>query len=165
MVVSYTNREPRNSDLPGEYSYISQTQFEKMDSDGEFIWTAGPYGNNYGTTKKSVDEALSDDETTHIMLLVGISIEILLSYAQDMARGRSIKSFYILSPSPEVLRERLKKRGDEPKKIEQRLAESLGWDSSAKSSKIPYVFVVNDGKIEDAVNEIIIFLKCGDCCF
>src|SRR3989344_7223125 len=46
-VVSITTREPKNSDPPGEYAYVSVEEFQRMKSAGEFIWDVCPHGTDY----------------------------------------------------------------------------------------------------------------------
>ncbi len=164
-VVSYTTRKSRETDPSGEYAHLSHNDFMKMDMSGRFLWTVQVHGDTYGTAVKSVDEALSDGGTVYVMVLVSVRIDILRSYAQATAKGNKIKSFYVLSPRPEVLRERLEKRGDDKESIESRLADCVEWDSTARNSTIPYVFVKNDKDIETVVDEITSLLSFGDCCF
>ncbi len=164
-VASHTTRKPREKDPLGEYSYLNSNEFMKMDLSKGFLWTVQVHGDIYGTAIKSVDEALNDDGAICIMVLVSMAIDILQSYAQTTARLNKIKSCYVLSPGQEVLRERLEKRGDDKETVERRLVDCVEWDSSARKSNIPYVFVKNDGKIETVVNEIISLLNFGNCCF
>src|SRR3989344_1172172 len=78
FVISHTTRQPKSDDAAGEYSYISEEEFEKMKS--EFVWTAPPFrGRNYGTTKKALDEAISDKSgKIFIMILVPETIPLLV---------------------------------------------------------------------------------------
>jgi len=68
-LLSYTTRNPRESDLAGEYTYISEKEFSAMSD--EFAWIAGGYGNRYGTHRKDADAALKDDGVFVGPILVG----------------------------------------------------------------------------------------------
>jgi len=154
-IASHTTRSHRETDPLGEYIYLNSSEFMKMDMNGEFLWTVKVHGDYYGTAVKLVDEALNDGDTVYIMVLVKVSISILTSYAQAMAKANRVKSFYILSPGAEVLRGRLEKRGDDKETIERRLIGCAEWDSAAKRSNILFIFLKNDKELGETVDEII----------
>ena len=169
MVPSYSTRKPRDADIPGEYKYVNKFRFWFLKTTGAFLWTVYPHGNSYGTTKRWVIKALKDDNTVYIMILFSDAIKILNSFAEKTGCPGRVFYFYILSPSQEILRERLRSRGDKEDEIEKRIADCVKWDPEAKTSDIPYEFVKNDGMIESITEEVAtLFLKkfggC-DCCF
>jgi len=167
MVPSYTTstRQRRESDLPGEYKYISKFWFWLLEKIGVFIWTVYPHGNRYGTTKRWATKALKDDDTVYIMILTPKTINDLRKFAEQTRYSNRIFSSYIVSPPQEILRERLGSRGDKEDEIEKRLADCIKWDSEARISGIPYEFVENNGVIEDTVERVITsFLEKLDAC-
>lgn len=91
IVVSITTREPRPSDLRGEYRYISHEEFEEREAREEFIWAAEVHGIRNGTLFASIDEALEQEGA--------------FSYASDSAghsrssRIRTRKSVIVLRNS------------------------------------------------------------------
>jgi guanylate kinase len=151
-IVSYTTRSPRPSDLPGEYAYISEAEFEKMRSANEFLWSVFVHGTHYGTALRSLEEAVREPETVFLMILTPDVIRTIRLYAGKMESG--VVSFYVVSPPAQVLRARLQKRGDEPASIEKRIADCARWDKEALNSGIPYVFIRNDGEIDSVVSTI-----------
>lgn len=160
MIPSFTTRSPRDSDLNGEYRYLSKFTFWLYEQLGFFLWTAHLHGNSYGTTKRWARKALSDDGAVYIMLLVSDAVEKLNQFAEEQGYSDKIYSCYVLSPPQLILEERLRNRGDSPEEIEKRLRECIQWDSKARSSKILYEFVKNDGTIESVTSEVISkFLK------
>jgi guanylate kinase len=151
-VVSYTTRKPRETDPLGEYAYISYSEFMKIDMSGGFLWSVHAHGNIYGTAQKSVDEALNDG-AVYVMILVSQGLVALRSYADSVSKLNRVISFYVISPPPDILRERLICRGD--KDVEQRVEECLNWDKLAQGQKeIPYILVNNDGIINAAVQQV-----------
>lgn len=48
MFASYTTRNPRRSDRPGEYRYMSGETFRRLDEAGEFITTVAFLRHSYG---------------------------------------------------------------------------------------------------------------------
>ncbi len=163
MVPSYTIRKfrkPRPTDLPGEYKHISRFRFWLLKKIGAFLWTAYPHGNSYGTTKRWVIKALKDDNTIYIMILLSDAIKKLNEFAEKTYCSSQVFSFYILSPEREILKERLRSRGDDEGEIEKRLKDCIKWDSEAKTSGMPYEFVKNDSTIEAVTTEVkISFLR------
>lgn len=169
MVPSYTTRKSRDTDVPGEYKYISKFRFWLLKITRAFLWAVYPHGNSYGTTKRWVVKALKDDETVYIMLLFSDAVRDLKRFAEKKCCSDQVFSFYILSPSQGILRERLRSRGDNKDEIEKRLEDCVKWDSEAKVSDTSYEFVRNDSTIEAVTEEVIkrFFQNFGrdDSCF
>jgi guanylate kinase len=152
LIVSYTTRGPRDSDLPGEYRYnISKKKFNKLEQDGKFIWTVAAHGNRYGTLFDSIDAAL-DVGGTYIIFLTPNVVPVLMDYARE--HGEVIPVF-MLPPQEAVLRARLLKRGDSAGDIELRIADCKRWTQEAKESAVPYIFIENSGSVEEAVEQIV----------
>lgn len=164
LLTSYTTRPQRETDLPNEYAYLSQEEFNQMKKRGDFLWHVCVTGFYYGTTKASVENALNDDEHTHLMILTVEAVATLRSYSQGLARGGRVCSFYILSPPQKTLRKRLEARGDSEVTIAKRLKECQSWDEQAKNSGTPFKFVANERKPKSVVDEVIHKIIFGDCC-
>lgn len=161
-VISYTTRERREGDPPGEYANISSEKFERIKRAGKFIWSVFISGNWYGTMFMSLDETKLEPD----------SVGTLHIHAK--MTGLKVVPFYIVSPSVLEIRRRLENRfrQEREKKIakmradgvseldiwewlkqqkpkdeaalEGRIQDCLKWDELALESKIPYVFVRNN---------------------
>lgn len=153
MLTSYTTRQPRETDLRGEYSYISEEEFRAMQDRGEFLWAVFVHGIHYGTTLRSLQEAADKPKEIFIMILFYSVLLTLWSYAKKI--NLSVYSSYILSPSPAILEERLNKREADPELIKKRIEDCLTWDDEAWNSGIPYFFVKNETTVEEAVDKVI----------
>ncbi|MDP2598419.1 MAG: hypothetical protein Q8P49_01160 [Candidatus Liptonbacteria bacterium] len=140
LVLSLTTRDPKPSDLPGEYrSNVPMGEFESRKD--EFLWvTKIVHGNRYGTLKSDVDSALASPQP-HIMILVPECVGLLRDYIKNKD---AVVHFYLLSPSEDELRRRLQGRGDDEAAVEKRIAECKKWDEAAPHSGIPYYFLWND---------------------
>ena len=150
FVRSSTTRPPRPSDNPGEYEYMEQEDFHhEEEAWNSFIWVT-TYGKNYyGTKYEPVDRALASKENS-VILLVPEVLHMLLSYV-----GREkVLPFYIRTPEEAILRSRLEKRGEAAENIEWRLKESKDGDARAEKSNISYIFITNNGTIEEAVAQV-----------
>ncbi len=164
LVTSTTIREPRYKDgklvdLPGEYEHVSLSEFSAIRERGEFVWPkkyggeVEPGGNLYGTKREYVDAARDSLEISAMTLIPDV-IPLLLEYAGDI-----VLPFYIESPGDDILRDRLKKRGENKESIEKRLEQSKRWDEEAKNSNIPYIFIDNpERKIKHALRNVKVYL-------
>ncbi|MEK6863210.1 MAG: hypothetical protein AABW53_00770 [Nanoarchaeota archaeon] len=156
LIISSTTRQPRGSDLPGEYEFLGAAEFtagagpardEKRS--GDFLWIKEYAGNYYGTRKGVVDEALRSPDV-YMMILV----PEVLPYLLDYAGKDKVLPVYIRSPPESILQTRLEKRGETLETIEKRIKESRNWDKRAERSDIPYVFITNNGTIDEMVEQV-----------
>lgn len=149
MVLSLTSRESRDSDLPGEYKCnLSVKHLYQLLKDRQAIWLENEHGNVYVALFKNVDEARFE-RTLSFMQILHRSVVKLHSCVP-----REVLSIFIIPPREEELRRRFEKRGDSPEQIERRLADCKKWEEEARSSRIPYEFVRNDGTVVEAVEQV-----------
>ncbi|MCA1979365.1 MAG: guanylate kinase [Thiobacillus sp.] len=137
LSVSYTTRAPRPGESDGrDYHFVDRERFEAMLAEGEFLEHAEVYGNFYGTAKSSITHALN---TGHDVLL-----EIDWQGAAQVKRHfPQSESIFILPPSFNALRTRLKGRGqDSDEVIERRLAAAAEDVSHAEA--FDYIIVNDD---------------------
>ena len=154
IVLSITTREKRESDLLGEYNYISLRDFEELDRSKQFAWsTPLVHGNKYGTLKESILETLTDDRN-NLMILIPEVIPILRRISPV-----NVYSFYIKSPSEKVLVKRLTERGDSQESIDKRILECKDYDAKIEASrskdKIDYKIITNEGPLEVTIKEVL----------
>ena len=76
-VVSITTREPRDADPPGEYTYVSLEEFERMKQEGKLIWWVFISGNWYGTMFSSLEETKLEPNTIFLMILDPVRVGTL----------------------------------------------------------------------------------------
>ncbi len=118
--ISTTTRDIREGEVDGvDYHYISKELFEKEIEEGLFLEWAKVHDNYYGTSLKSVKQALSEGK----LVIFDIDVqghEIVKEKFDDI-----LTSLFITTPNAEILRERLLKRGTDSKDvIERRLSNS-----------------------------------------
>ncbi len=154
LIPSVTTRNSRLSDLPGEYDYVTDLHFDWLKCWDAFLWGVSFAGNRYGTTYESIDAALKSPLSS-VMILVPHAVKELRNHVSE----DNIKSFYICSPEEHILRARMERRGEMQDNIERRLKESKGWDEQAQKSGIPYIFITNNGTVEEAVELVRSYLK------
>ena len=115
--VSYTTREPRDGEVNGEdYNFISIIEFEKLIDKGELAEWENVHGNYYGTVRSGLDDAIMKNKVVLLELDVNGTKSIQKLYPKNS------HSIFIVPPSMDSLRTRLKKRGSETEEsIEKRL--------------------------------------------
>lgn len=115
--VSYTTRAPRGAEKNGvEYFFVDREKFRSLiDSDSLLEW-AEVHSNFYGTSRQFVDDVLKAGED------VLLDIDVQGAAIVRQKRPDSVAVF-ILPPSFQVLRDRLRRRSlDDEVVIEQRLS-------------------------------------------
>ena len=114
--VSFTTRTPRNGEVNGrEYFFVSQENFEAMVAAGEFLEWAHVHGKLYGTARKQVAHEIAEGRD----IILEVDVQGAASVRTLMADSVSI---FILPPSFEILKERLRARGtDSPEELDLRL--------------------------------------------
>ena len=102
--VSWTTRPPRGSEQDGrEYHFTTRDNFLQMIAAGEFLEYAEVFGNFYGTSRRSLDQARSVNHD----LLLDIDVQGAAQVRTSLAEAVSI---FVLPPNPKVLRTRLRNR-------------------------------------------------------
>ena len=152
FVPSVTTRKRRPSDIPGEYKFISLGEFEQREQNGEFFESITFGGNRYGTLKRDLERVFTRDGES-IIILTPDAVPLFRAYTP------AVRSFYIMGPERDVLRRRLRERGDAAAAIERCLAESASWNRCAIQSGDFDVFIRNDGTVQEAVSSVIAQMK------
>lgn len=83
-----------------------------------------------------------------IAILVPEVVPLLLVYTPQAI------PFFVQTPAVDILRDRMLIRGDAPSDINIRLHHVGEWETTARGSTVPYVFISNNGTIESAVDQV-----------
>jgi len=152
--ISYTTRAPRSGEVDGvSYTFVDEETFRRLEELGEFLETAVVHGNRYGTSRRRVEEMLARGE--HVVLKIDVQ-----GAATVRVRRPDAIFIFLLPPSIEVLRQRLRDRGtDDEDALARRDADAAReMDEAARYDHL----VVNDS-VDRAVREIlgIVEASCG----
>jgi len=143
--ISATTRPRRKGESRGnDYYFASKADFQKGISRGRFLEWARTYGWYYGTPRRFVDRMLRRGRDVLLSIDVKGAFKVKALYPDAVL-------IFILPPSLQELKGRLKKRNaDNKKEIEKRL--KIVRRELSFTSKYDYA-VVNDS-IEKAVNKL-----------
>jgi guanylate kinase len=135
--VSYTTREPRGTEKPGEsYHYIGRQAFEERIARGEFLEWADVFGNYYGTHCSVVERAKAEDRD----VVLDIDVQGARQLKEKLPEAVSI---FILAPSREVLEKRLRSRSEDAEAVIQKRLRKAA-DEIRNYTSYDYVLVNDD---------------------
>ena len=124
--ISHTTRPKRSEEIDGrDYYFVSEREFSELEAKGGFLESAEVFDHSYGT---SLDEAQKIIKSGRILIL-----EIDWQGAlQVKEKYKDAKSIFILPPSLETLRSRLKMRAQDSdetvdKRMQKAISESSKW--------------------------------------
>ena len=134
LSVSHTTRAPRGQEKHGrDYYFASQSEFDAMVQSNAFVEWAHVHGNRYGTSKKAIEERITQGSD----VILEIDFQGALQIKEAFANAVLV---FILPPSWEELRSRLERRGeDTPEVIEVRLKNAA--EEMAQVSKFDFVII------------------------
>ncbi len=136
LSVSAATREPRPGEADGvAYHFLSDQDFDRRVSAGDFVEWAGYAGHRYGTLRSELDGRLRAGTP------VVLEIEVQGARQLRETLPEAVRVF-IVPPSESVLRERLRERGtDDEAEVQARL--ELARQELGAQSEFGHV-VVND---------------------
>ena len=146
IAISATSREQRKGEkAERDYYFINEDEFKLRIERGDFLEYAVVYGHYYGTLKTEVAEG-------------DVILEIDTQGAMKVLKNNpEVLSIFLLPPSMEELRNRIEKRGREPKEaIEARLKAA---EAEIDIGKRRYKHVVTNDDSSKAAKEIADIIK------
>ena len=119
LAVSHTTRPPRDQERDRrDYYFVSDAVFDAIRGGDGFLEHANVFGNRYGTSRREVEERLASGR----QVILEIDWQGAEQVRQAMPEAQSI---FLLPPSRDELRSRLKGRNsDKPDVLERRFAEA-----------------------------------------
>lgn len=143
--ISHTTRMPREGEVNGyHYRFVDRAGFQEMIEAHEFIEWAVVYDQLYGTSISSIDRGLSSGND----VLMDLDIQGAEAIKRRFPESLSI---FILPPSMEILKERLKGRStDEKIDIDLRMRKAVEEIQRCRD----YDFIVINDDLNQAAREI-----------
>lgn len=132
--ISHTTRPPRGQEKHGrEYFFASEQEFDAMVAGDAFVEWAHVHGRRYGTSKKVIEERISQGADIVLEIDFQGALQIKKAFANAVL-------IFILPPSWEELRSRLERRGeDAPEVIDMRLRNAS--EEMAQVGKFDFVII------------------------
>ena len=122
--ISCTTRPPRGDEKDGEhYYFLSKKEFKTRIKNGEFLEYAKVHGNYYGTLEDTVLYTM--EQGKHILLDIDVQgvaqiRESIKSLALNHPIRQGFVDIFILPPSTEELKRRLRGRGTDSNEVIQK---------------------------------------------
>ena len=152
LSVSMTTRAPREGEVDGvSYFFVTQEEYDKTVAEDGFLEHAGIYGNCYGTPKAAALEKLN----AGIDVILEIEMQGALQVKKSYPDARLI---FILPPSLEILKNRLRGRGTE---TEEQLQRRTGSALEEIHKIVDYDYYVINDRLEDAVARVNAIISAG----
>lgn len=152
--ISATTRKPRAGETDGvEYFFLTREEFQRWIDEEKFLEHAEVYGNFYGTPAHKIDERLNRGED----VLLEIDTQGALNVMAKKPDGVYI---FLLPPSLDELRSRIKNRGTEsPETFARRFKSAVS--EITVGEKYQYA-VVND-EVDAAAEKIKAIIAAERC--
>jgi guanylate kinase len=145
LSVSATTRAPRPGERDGEhYHFLTEAEFDRRVTEGDFLEHAGYSGRRYGTLRSEVERRLAEG----VSVVLEIEVQGARQVAEHMPEAMRI---FIAPPSEDDLRTRLVGRGtDDEAQRERRLATA----KSELAAQHEFDTVVTNDRLGDAADEL-----------
>lgn len=137
---SYTDREIRPGDIPGEtYNFVTKQEFEKMIENNELYEYDVHHEHYYGTSRKLMNEKIASGK----IIVKDIEVNGVENLLKILKQDTKVITIFLRVPK-EVLRKRLENRIDKPSKEEIDLRLSRFDYEESKLAMYDYVIKNND---------------------
>lgn len=145
--ISVTTRSIRSNEQDGiDYHFVTESAYNQMKWNGDFIESTEVHGNFYGTSRKYLDKMLSSD--LDVALVIDWKGAAKIRAAMEKY---NVLSIFILPPSMQELRKRLILRGqDDNSAIELRLRNAI----EEIEHYIDYDYVIVNDNLNAAFEDI-----------
>ena len=152
--VSHTTRPPRSGEIHGkDYFFVDDKAFQDMIDRGAFFEWATVYDYKYGTSRAWLQDRLVKG--------LDVIIDVDVQGANQLRKLNLPAHFiFIMPPSWQALKERLRARGTESsKEIERRLL----WAKDELSYWKDYDFIITNADLETAKRDLESVVRARRC--
>ena len=156
FLVTATTRPKREGETDGvDYYFLSESEFQRMIDEGEFLEYALVYGQYKGVPKVHARDALAagQDVVMRVDVQGAATVRRLIPQAVLV---------FLLTASEEELVERLRRRGTESSE-ELNLRIDMLREEVARSNEFDYIVVNPNGKLDEAVEQIVSIVRAEKC--
>ncbi|HUC87975.1 MAG TPA: hypothetical protein VMR95_02405 [Candidatus Binatia bacterium] len=130
-----TTRLPRDGDLPGEFNYLTNDEFDALNPKDMLFSSQHGLLSRYTLLNSVVEAALADEHNRYTRPLAPISAEKLVKKFGATA----VKVIYLPTPDPLELNRRATARGDDPISVQVRVNHEFDWDEITRQTRSIYI--------------------------
>ncbi|MDY6793048.1 MAG: guanylate kinase [Thermodesulfobacteriota bacterium] len=148
--VSYTTRKPRTGEQNGiDYYFIKKEEFKDKIEHGKWAEWAEVHGNYYGTSAELLDQELDSGRDIILDIDVQGTFQLVKRYPESVA-------IFVMPPSIEELKRRLKLRNTDSGEVIARRLENAKMEMT-KKNLYPHV-IIND-QLPVAIGQLITVIE------
>ena len=150
---SYTDRQPRENDIPGQtYNFVTTEEFEAMIARGELYEYSAHHNHYYGTSKKLLNEKMQNGK----IIVKDIDVNGTENLVKLLGKDTRIVTIFLRVPKEELHRRLLQRTPDaDPKEITLRLNRF-----DYEESKIGvYDYVLKNNNLEKTIQIITAIIE------
>ncbi len=152
--VSYTTRQKRNGEKNGrEYSFVTESEFDKKVRENFFAEHFQVHLYKYGTPRKTLDEIVKKGG----VIILDVDVQGAEAIRKEYPDAISI---FVLPPSVRELRKRLRRRGTETDE-QLRVRFENAKKEMREYEKFPYTVINKD--LQRAVDEVLAVITAHYC--
>ena len=142
-IPSYTDREVRPGDVPGEtYNFVSTEEFERMIKDGELYEYDVHHNHYYGTSRKILNEKIKEGK----IIVKDIDVNGTQHLIELLKQDTKVVTIFLRVPKDE-LQKRLESRIDKPRPKKIITQVPIRRHSSFCNMRNRYLFRPSNGSI------------------
>ena len=159
IVVTTTSRPQRPDDEPGDYEFVTVSEFDRMVDQGLFADVSPVHkGNRYGTRKSQLIKSLNEkmvwriDPTSAANVRTIIPVELM----------DSIVSFWVMPENKEELERRLSLRDGHNNELLEKALVQMRADMDfveRNREKFDHVIINRRDRLKEAVNQIVALIE------
>jgi|GEM_PF-2772271 len=151
LVPRFTTRIRSESDIPGEFRYVSRPEFAHYATNGLFLTSTMAWERaRYGTLTSHVREACERPSSISVMILEPDAVEKLHRFVREEYGDRArVLSIFIVQNNRQILRERLQQRGLDDAEIERQFEKEEKWFENATARDDLFCFVRGGDAVGD----------------
>ena len=150
---SYTDRPPREGDIPGEtYNFVTTEEFEKMIENGDLYEYSLHHEHYYGTSKKLLNEKINNGK----IIVKDIEVNGTENLIKKLGNDTKLVTIF-LKVDKEELKNRLINRGDNLSEADMQLR--LGRLEYEESKIGLYDYVIKNDNLEKTVQIIMTIIE------
>ena len=157
LSISSTTRPPRPGEREGiDYHFITKEEFAQKIKKGDFLEWAKVHGFLYGTSKHFVSRHLGENATVILEVDVQGANNVREMLAEGEMRAKAVVFIFLIPPSVDILRFRLKKRKTETEDAQtKRLRRSIAELQLMER----YDYIVINDRLEAAADKMLAIIN------